>query len=204
VVIARGTVLLASVLLLGACSDSGADETKDAGTGLPSQETALESLTPDRLCELLPNDAVEQALDVKVNETSSRETGRPPFLSMTCTYDLEFELMEVEILPPSVRIDVGQIRDKGVDELLDDAFTDLIDDSRPVGDYERVDGLGEGAGYGADPTHGGALDQSQLVVIFKVGDEVLRSVVAVSPQTPLDQMKPLATDLLKALESELA
>lgn len=202
-VIARGTVLLASVLLLGACSDSGSDGAGDAGTGLPKQDTALEGLAADRLCELLPNDAIERALDVTVTDTNTRETGKPPFLSKTCTYDLEFELAEVDLLPPAVTTNVGQVRDKGVDELLDDAFTDLVDESKPVGDYERVEGLGDGAGYGKEAMNGGELDQSLLVVVFTSGDERLKFDITVSPQTPLEQLKPLATDLLKGLESEL-
>lgn len=194
--VVKALVLLTSVLLLGACSNSAEDG--DAGW-----QTALEDLTPDRLCELLPTDAIEQALDVAVTDAEGAESGRPPILSSRCRYGVEFTLEEVDLLPPALTTSVGQTLDKSVDEVLDDAFTDLVDESEPVRDYERVDGLGEGAGYGNDPLHGGNLDESLLVVVFTAGDERFQFDINVSPRTPLEQLKPLAVELLTGLEAEL-
>jgi hypothetical protein len=197
--VARALVLLTCVLLLGACSDSA----EDSGSGEPRWQTALEDLTPERLCELLPDDAIKQALDLDVKDTKGTKIGRPPILIKTCRYSVEFALAEVDTLPPAVTTGVGQIRDKSVDEVLDDAFTDITDESKPVGDYERVDGLGDDAGYGTGPLGGGTLDESLLVVVFTAGDEQFKLDLTVSPKTPLEQLKPLATDLLTGLAAEL-
>ncbi|MGH3762246.1 hypothetical protein [Actinophytocola sp.] len=110
--------------------------------------------------------------------------------------------MEVDTLPPAVTTHVGQTLGKSVDEALDRGFTDLVSESEAVGDYDRIDGLG--AGYGNAPLDGGRVDQSLLVVVFTAGDEQFPLDITVSPQTPLEQLKPLATDLLTALEAELS
>lgn len=200
----RVFAVLSCVLLLGACAEkTGGGGAEGGGGGAQRQDTVLESLTPKRLCALLPDDTIEQTLDVVVTESKGRESGRPPILNKTCRYRLEFELADVEVLPPDVTTGVAQTRDKGVDELLDRAFTDLADESEQVKPYERVDGLGEGAGYGDNPFLESDLPESQLVVVFTAGGERFIFDVTVSPRTPLDQLTPLATELLAALEAEL-
>ncbi|MGH3762245.1 hypothetical protein [Actinophytocola sp.] len=71
--VVKAVALLASVLLLGACSDSSGE----GDTSGPRTETTLENLTSQRLCELLPNDAIERALDVVVTDAKGRRSGRP-------------------------------------------------------------------------------------------------------------------------------
>jgi hypothetical protein len=197
-VLVRAFALLSCLLLVGAC----AGETGSGDT--PEQETALEGLTPERLCELLPDDTIEQTLDVVVKKAGGRQSGRPPILSKTCRYSLEFSLQEVETLPPAVTTNLKQTGDKSVDEVLERAFTDLVDENKPVTPFERVEGLGEGAGYGDAPLLAGQeLPESQLVVVFTAGDEQLSFDVTVTPKTPLEKLTPLAEDLLTALETEL-
>lgn len=192
----RAFVLSSCLLLLGACT------AETGNTGEPKQETVLEGLTPERLCELLPSGTIEETLDVVVNEAKGRQSGRPPILDKTCRYELEFALADVETLPPAVTTGVQQTRDKSVDEVLDRAFTDLSEENDKVTPYERVDGLGEGAGYGDNPLLGADLPESQLVVVFTAGGERFVFDVTVSPRTPLEKVTPLATGLLTALEGE--
>jgi hypothetical protein len=197
-VLVRAFALLSCLLLVGACAgEAGSEDT-------PEQATALEGLTPERLCELLPDDTIEQTLDVVVKKAGGRQSGRPPILSKTCRYSLEFTLQEVATLPPAVTTNLKQTRDKGVDEVLDYAFTDLADENKHVTPFERVEGLGEGAGYGDVPLLAGQeLPQSQLVVAFTAGRERFSFDVTVSPKTPLEKLSPLAEDLLTALVTEL-
>jgi hypothetical protein len=197
-VLVRAFTLLSCLFLVGACAgEAGSEDT-------PEQETALVGLTPERLCELLPDDTIEQTLDVVVRKAGGRQSGRPPILSKTCRYSLEFSLQEVETLPPAVTTNLKQTRDKSVDEVLDYAFTDLADENKHVTPFERVEGLGEGAGYGDTPLlAGNQLPESQLVVVFTAGGERLVFDVTVSPKTPVEKLTPLAEDLLTALESEL-
>lgn len=196
--VVRAFVLSSCLLLVGACAG-------EAGSGdTPQQQTALEGLTPERLCELLPDDTIEQTLDVVVEKAGGRQSGRPPILSKTCRYSLEFTLQEVETLPPAVTTNLKQTRDKSVDEVLDYAFTDHLDENKHVTPFERVDRLGEGAGYGDAPLLAGQqLPQSQLVVVFTAGGERLSFDVTITPKTPLEKLIPLAEDLLTGLETEL-
>ena len=195
--VVRAFVLLSCLLLVGACSgEAGPGDTLE-------QETGIESLTPERLCELLPDDTIEQTLDVVVKKAGGRQSGKPPILTKTCRYSLEFSLQEVETLPPAVTTNLKQTQDKNVDEVLDYAFTDHLGEGKPE-PFERVEGLGEGAGYGDTPLLAGQqLPESQLVVVFTAGDERLSFDVTVTPKTPVEKLVPLAEDLLTGLETEL-
>jgi hypothetical protein len=194
-VLIRAIAVVSCLLLAGACTGETEAESPTGGT-------VLAGLTPERLCALLPVDTIEQTLDVVVTDTKSRQSGRPPILSKTCRYEVEFALADVELLPPAITVDVKQTRDKGIDETLDHEFTDLMAENAKTAPYERVDGLGEAAGYGDNPTLGSELPESQLVVVFTAGGERFAFDVSVSPHTPVEKLTPLATDLLGALEAE--
>jgi hypothetical protein len=203
----RGIVLVGAALLLTACSDSGDGGGDGGGTstgdGGGGSTTALEDMKSERLCELLPTQTIEQTLGVVVKEAKGKDSGRPPILTRTCRYQVDFELEDVDTLPPSVSTGVNQTRDKSVEEILDYAFTDLTDENEKVAPYDQVDGLGEGAAFGANPMIDGGLAESQLVVAFSAGGERFVVDVAVSPEATLDKLRPLAEELLAALQSEL-
>jgi hypothetical protein len=186
----RGSILLGSALLLAACTSA----VDGAGT-----DNVLEGLGGQRLCELLPKETVEQKLGVVIADAKGSEIG---VIGRRCSYSVDFDTLGPEEEVPRITIGLEDNYRETVDDILDYTFAD-DPAARPmkVTDYQRVDGLGEAAGYGFEPSSGAA--ESQLAVVFAVGEELLNFEVQATPPTPLEKLQPLATELLAALETEL-
>lgn len=192
----RGSLIAAGLaavaVLLTGCSDNPPPDSEGA---------ALSKLSGDDMCGLLPKPDVEQAFADKVTKVKGDSMAKAPFTIVSCRYAIEFELMEVETLPPSVNTKVSMgYRKKNLQQSMDKAFTDLDD---KVVDYEQVDGLGTAAGFGPDAMLED-LGGHVLVVLFDAGGESYKLEVGASPKATLDQLKPLAEKLLAGLQKQLA
>lgn len=183
---------LAAAALLTGCSEDAPSAPK---------EPALGKLSADEMCGLLPKADVEGAFADKVTEVAGRRMAKMPFTIVSCHYGIEFELMEVETLPPGVDTQVSLgYRKKDTQQSLDQAFKDLDD---KVVDYQQVDGLGTAAAFGRNAMHED-LGGHVLVVLFDAGGESYKLEVSASPKATLDQLKPLAEKLLAGLEKQLS
>lgn len=192
----RGSLIAAGLavvgLLLSGCGDDGPPEPEGA---------ALSKLSGDDMCGLLPKSDVEQAFQDKVTKVKGDSMAKAPFTIVSCHYGVEFELMEVETLPPSVDTKVSMgYRKKDTQQSLDQAFRDLDD---KVVDYQPVDGVGTAAGFGPNAMLED-LGGHVLVVLFDAGGESYKLEVGASPKGTLDQLKPLAEKVLAGLQKQLS
>ncbi len=205
--VARGATAVAAVLLLASCSSDdtpAAGETE--GTGATDEAAAtsvLEDLTADEFCAMLSAETIEPALGVVVEGSEGIERGRAPvmrvpyFLSRTCDYD-------TDTLPGIGTVLATEWDEDDTDaDVLDRAFTDIV--AEAVGDYEEVPDLGVAAGYGENPM----LAQADVatgvlaVVLRSAGDERVLLTVSTTGRATLDQLRPLAEELVANLEPVL-
>ncbi|OLF12784.1 hypothetical protein BLA60_05810 [Actinophytocola xinjiangensis] len=199
-------VILGALLTLTACSsgDSGdGDDGGGEGGGgtAPATEnsgvSALENVTGDQFCELLPAASVESALDTTVSGSESTERGRAPerttpyFLTRECDYDTDTYKLSTEVT-------TEWDESTSDEDVLQGVFTDAVGEN--AGGFEPVDGLGTVAGYGKDAALAGAdVAGTYLAVVFTVGDERLSLTLHTLGDTELTALKPLAEELLTGL-----
>lgn len=177
-------------LALAACSSGGSSSVGEDGETKPG---SLAELTPSQMCEFLPTATVEKAYDVTIAETKGDEIGRVPVRSVSCDYSEEGIGFEFET-------SVELTHDESAQKSLDQEFTDLDD---KVVDYQRVDGLGEPAGYGPDAKLEEFGGDVLAVVIRLDGEMVMVTLEVKRDDGGLEQLKPLATALTDALKSKL-
>lgn len=197
-------VCVAALTLVSCASEGGGAEPADGGSTPGEATSVVEKLTGDELCELLSTAAIERELGVKVEGSEGNERGRAPvmqspyFLYRECDYDTDPRRgFGTEL---NTKWDEG----KSDREVLDGVFTDRTQESDPVGDYERVPGLGVIAGFGSDATFAaGGLAKRNLGVVLRIGDERLLVTVSATGKATLEQLRPLAEELVKNVEAAL-
>ncbi|TCP53457.1 hypothetical protein EV191_10424 [Tamaricihabitans halophyticus] len=199
-----GFALTSLLLAVGCSTENGeapgsADPTTQGdGHGV----SVLERLTGDKFCELLANADIEQQLEVKVMGSEGNERGRAParqspyFLTRECDYETDQFDLSTEIS--------SQWQDDETDEqVLDEAFGDLEEGSAAA-DYQRIPGLGDAAGYAADPDLSDAgVARNDLVVVFRVGEERFSLTVGALGKPGQPQLQALAEMLLSATKTAL-
>ncbi|WP_053202241.1 hypothetical protein [Jiangella muralis] len=195
---AVSATLLAVVTLASAACSSDPDPSSDASTaGDEEAASVLEDLTADDFCALLSADSIEQALGVVVEGSEGTERGRAPvmrtpyFLSRECDYSSGLPAL-------NTRLATEWDEDDTDADVLDRAFTDIV--AETVGDYEEVPGLGVIAGFGANPMLATAdVATGNLDVVLRAGDERLLLSVNTTGRATLDQLRPLAEELIVGL-----
>lgn len=185
--------LLVVAALVAGCSEESPPQSQ------PQPGAGLTELSGDELCDLLPAKSVEDAFGDKVTKTKGDSTAKAPFTIVSCKYSIDFKLAEVETLPPGAEVKVSLPARGDEKQALDRAFTDLDD---KVVRYEQVDGLGVAAGFGPDATLED-LGGDQLVVLIDAGGERYEMSVGATPKATLEQLKPLAEELLPGLTKTL-
>lgn len=197
-------VCVAALTLVSCSSEGGGAEPADGGSTPGEATSVVEKLTGDKMCELLSTATIERELGVKVEQSEGKERGRAPvmqspyFLSRECDYDTD-EL-------PGLNTDLTTQWDEDTSdqEVLDGVFTDRTEESTPVGDYEQVPGLGVIAGFGKNAVLSqGDIAASDLGVVLRIGDERLLLTVSATGKATLEQLRPLAEELVKNLEAAL-
>lgn len=197
---ALATRLAVLVLALASCSsdsDPGSDATP---AGEEEAASVLEDLSADDFCALLPAASIEQALGVVVEGSEGTERGRAPvmrtpyFLSRECDYRSGLPGL-------NTRLATEWDEDDTDADVLDRAFTDIVNET--VGDYEEVPGLGVMAAFGANPMLATAdVATGKLDVVLRAGDERLLLSVYTTGRATLDQLRPLAEELIAGLGYE--
>jgi hypothetical protein len=197
----------AALLVLSACSADGGSATSEGGrvgSGENEGVSALEQLSGDQLCGLLSAETIEQGLDITVEGSEGTERGRAPemqppyFLTRSCDYS------GTDGWAPSTYVTGEWDEDESDQQVLDRVFTDITGEADSVGEYEPVPGLGTVAGFGSDATlsEGGVAGRA-LGVVFYLGDERLLLSIELLGSAELEQVRPLAEELLTRLEDAL-
>ncbi|WP_091667966.1 hypothetical protein [Amycolatopsis marina] len=149
------------------------------------------------MCDLLSDEAIEKAFDTTVEGSEGMKRGRAPVtVSYECDYDSEGF--------PTVSTDLSATRSSESDqEVLDGVFTDRTQEDKVVGAHQAVPGLGTLAGFGRDAVLGKAVNASSLGVVFTVDSERLLLTISVTGKTELEQVRPLAEELLANAKSAM-
>lgn len=192
--------------LLTACgADGGSSEARPPAAETSTAATSvLEGFTGDQLCDALATASIEQALGITVEGSTGEERGRAPvmrtpyFLSRHCDYEGGLPALNTALTSAWDEEDSDQ-------QVLEGVFTDVLDESKPVGAYEPVPDLGVVAGVGDDPL----LAQAEVAgrdfgVVLRVGEERLLLTLSTTGRATLEQLQPLAEELVANLESALA
>jgi hypothetical protein len=148
------------------------------------------------MCDLLDDKSVEKAVDNTVQGGKVRHIGKLPVtLTYTCDYDTDGF--------PSISTNLSTTQsDESDQEVLDGAFTDVIEEAAGPGAYEKVTGVGTLAGLGPDASTGDELNAWDFSVVATVNDErILLRISMLGQQPEQAPMKALAEELLTNLES---
>lgn len=191
----------ALVLVLAACSDDPDDTPAETSASESAEPvSALAELTGDDLCAALPGETIEEHLGVAVAGNEGQERGRAPvmrtpyFLSRECDYDTDGL--------PGLRTSLSTEWDESTSdaEILDKVFTDVSAEPESVGDYDEISDLGVTAGYGDDALLASAdLAGSVLGVVLRAGEERLLLTMSTTGSATLEQLRPLADELMANL-----
>lgn len=174
----------AAALVLAACSSTDGPAVK------APEASVLELLSDDGACEVIRDRSVEKAFGVKVKNKRGWKHGR---VEAALTYECDYDV-------PMLSTDLLTTHQEDSDqEVLDRAFTDMTKEWRPVGEYEEVPDLGTSARFGRDATLGEYVNQWMLCVLFNVDGERLRLNLTVAGSVKLDQLRPLAKEVLANL-----
>ncbi|GAB3451339.1 hypothetical protein [Actinophytocola sediminis] len=193
-------------MTLSACSSEDEPTPPGGDTSAKPDATggsALEKLSGDQLCELLPSASIERDLATTVEESESTERGRAPametpyFLTRECDYKTStFNL--------STEVNSEWDEDAADKDVLDSVFTDPTVENPTPGEYEQVPDLGTVAGFGPDAVLAGAdVAGVKLGVVFTIGEERLSLTVHTLGKAELAQLRPLTEELLTGLQETL-
>lgn len=160
----------------------------------------LAGLTMQEMCGLVAQQSIADATGADGIGAEPGQTPpgkrRPPGI-IRCRYELEGSKATPAVLRTSVYPAYS-----GRDDIeeLNESFKDIDD---KLHKFRRVDGLGLVAGYGADPLGADVLPTDALAVVFKAGSRRFKCTVAGEPGASLEQLKPLAAELVRNLEKQL-
>lgn len=192
----RATVGLVAVVgvLLAGC------DTKSEPTG----DKVSSPLAAIDLCGMVDHATIEGQFNEPVVDAQGGREEHIERETVSCIYVMK-SLMTAdmenlnEALDVSTRLQAATDQARTAEEALD-AY--LVDQNDEVVNYERVDGLGEVAGY-ADSALGVALGENHLVAILEVDGGFVAVVTKSSPEGTVEQLRPIAEELVKGVETKL-
>ncbi len=195
---ALGVVVAVAVVLAGCSTDDG---------GAPSIENGGESLANlagNKMCELLAPATIEETFDVALatpfNPLAAGTGDEEREWTASCVYadaDTTKETGEFFTLTAAIGPAEGAT---SAQDVLDEHFR-AYDGGEPV-DYQRVDGLGAGAGF-ADRNADVGPGRDHVLAVLDVDGALYKVQVDVTPTGSVDQLTTVAKELVDGLESEL-
>lgn len=203
-----GVVAVTVVVLLGGC---GSDAGGTGGTGGAGTTTAgpdatvadgpLAGMDGDKLCGMVDLALLEEHFGEPFAEALGGVNPPEQDSSVVCTYASQaFVDAEVADLADKLQVTtkVTAVDASSAQEALD---ASLVDDGKTVA-YQPVDGLGAAAGYAGSDLNvdsGG----SYLAAVVEVDGAFVEVVVKAEPEGTVEQLRPVADELLPKVESEL-
>jgi len=197
---------VAAVLLLGGCGgDSGGtgDSPDTAGPDATVADGPLAGLDGDTLCGMVDLAAMAEHFGEPFADVLGAVNPPEQDSSVVCTYQSQaFIDAEVADLEKQLQITTRVTLVTDAPTARDALDASLSNDGEPVA-YQPVDGLGEVAGYAGSDLNvdsGG----SYLVAVVEVGGGFVEVVTKAHPEATVEQLRPVAEELLPKVESELA
>ncbi len=199
-----GIVVVMAAVLLGGCgSGSGGSggETTTAGPDATATDGPLAGLDGDKLCDMVDLALLEEHFGEPFADTLGAVNPPEYESSVVCAYASQaFIDAEVTELADELQVTtkVTLVTAQGAQDALD---ASLVDDGETVA-YQPVDGLGDVAGYASSDVNvdsGG----SYLAAIIEVDGAFVEVVTKADPEGTIEQLRPIADELLPELLSEL-
>jgi hypothetical protein len=200
-----GIAVVTAAALLGGCgSDSGdsGGATTTAGPGATVADGPLAGLDGDKLCGMVDLTLLEEHFGEPFADALGGVNPPEQDGSVVCTYASQaFTDADVADLADKLQVTtkVTQVTDASTAQDALDAS--LVDDGETVA-YQPVDGLGAAAGYAGSDLNvdsGG----SYLVAIIEIDGAFVEVVIKADPEGTVEQLRPIADELLPKVESEL-
>jgi hypothetical protein len=202
-----GIVAATVVVLLGGCGsdaagsgDSGGGGTTTAGPDATVSDGPLAGLDGDKLCGMVDLALLEEHFGEPFADALGGVNPPEQDSSVVCTYASQaFVDAEVADLADKLQVTtkVTVVDASSAQEALD---ASLADDGETVA-YQPVDGLGAAAGYASSDLNvdsGG----SYLTAIVEVDGAFVEVVTKADPEGTVEQLRPIADELLPKVESE--
>lgn len=198
--------IVAAVLLLGGCGgDSGGTggSSDTAGPDATVADGPLAGLDGDTLCGMVDLAAMAEHFGEPFADVLGAVNPPEQDSSVVCTYQSQaFIDAEVAELEKQLQITTRVTLVTDAPTAGDALDASLSNDGEPVA-YQPVDGLGEVAGYAGSDLNvdsGG----SYLVAVVEVDGGFVEVVTKAHPEATVEQLRPVAEELLPKVESELA
>ncbi|MGK8507064.1 hypothetical protein ACRS5S_03085 [Nocardia asiatica] len=193
-------ILAAASLLLAGCGDS---EEGPRSPSVSGNDHSLASVSDEELCAMVKSATIEKAFGqpFPLRAPSVNTLDLPD--AITCSYHPEAfanatgsALIEL----PSVEVAAGAPKADTAAAALASYMTDA--QKAPVR-YQPVNGLGTIAGYAGSGLGVGLYGGSHLAVILEINGKLIQAVVQGHPNARVEQLRPIADELIKGLEAAL-
>lgn len=200
-----GIVVVTAAVLLGGCGsdpgDSG-DETTAAGPDATVTDGPLAGLDGDKLCGMVDRALLEEHFGEPFADALGGVNPPEQDSSVVCTYPSQaFVDADVADLEDKLQVTTKVTSVTDASTAQDALDASLVDDGETVA-YQPVDGLGEVAGYAGSDLNvdsGG----SYLVAVIEIDGAFVEVVTKADPEGTVEQLRPIADELLPKVESEL-
>lgn len=203
-----GIVMVTTAVLLGGCgSDSGdsgdsGGETTTAGPDATVTDGPLAGLDGEKLCGMVDLARLEEHFGEPFTDALGGVNPPEQDSSIVCKYTSQaFTDADVADLEDKLQVTTKVTLMTDASTAQDALDASLADEGEPVA-YQPVDGLGEVAGYAGSDLNvdsGG----SYLVAIIKIDGAFVEVVTKADPEGTVEQLRPIADELLPKVESEL-
>lgn len=195
-----GLVAIAAVLLTGCAGDGDVDGERGGGKG----GGPLKGLDGDALCAMVDRATIEKQFNDPVRNALGGKEPPGERETVSCKYVTD-SLLNSDVKDAGKALSIGTrvrpARDgmKTAKEALDAYMVDW--DAKTV-DYQRVEGLGAAAGYASSELKV-PLGENHLVAILDIDGSFIEVSANSEPVGTLDQLRPIADQLVKGVEAKL-
>ena len=203
-----GIGMAVAVVLLGGCgSDSGdpggsAGGTTTAGRNATVTDGPLAGMDGGKLCGMVDLALLEDRFGEPFADALGGVNPPEQRSSVVCTYQSQaFIDAEVADLADKLQVTTKLTAVTDASSAQDALDAAMADDGKTVA-YQPVDGLGAAAGYAGSDLNVGS-GGAYLVAVIEVGGEFVEVATKAEPDATVEQLRPIADELLPKVESEL-
>ncbi|MBB4908787.1 hypothetical protein [Actinophytocola algeriensis] len=199
-----GIVVVTAAALLGGCGRDSGDSggaTTTAGPEATVADGPLAGLDGDKLCGMVDVALLEEHFGEPFADALGGVNPPEQDGSVVCTYPSQaFVDAEIADLANKLQVTTTVTHVTDASTAQDALDASLADDGKTLA-YQPVDGLGAVAGYAGSDLNvdsGG----SHLVAVIAIDGAFVEVVTQADPEGTVEQLRPIADELLTKVESE--